>query len=163
MSEATLQMEQKHGVKAKQGKYLTFALGSEEYGLEILKVREIIGYISAWKPPNEPIRPASSWSKSPRANTVSAPESWWIAFKRFWTLPPTRSRTLRNSAPTSTLNSSWEWEKSPTPSKSFLISTVSWEMTKWRPSPVCLKRKTLEPMSQKLKKITCYLKGDSNV
>ena len=26
------------------GKYLTFALGSEEYGLEILKVREIIGY-----------------------------------------------------------------------------------------------------------------------
>ncbi|MBN2704208.1 MAG: purine-binding chemotaxis protein CheW [Pontiellaceae bacterium] len=26
------------------GKYLTFALGSEEYGLEILKVREIVGY-----------------------------------------------------------------------------------------------------------------------
>ena len=28
----------------KAGKCLTFALGSEEYGLEILKVREIIGY-----------------------------------------------------------------------------------------------------------------------
>lgn len=27
------------------GKYLTFALGKEEYGLEILKVREIIGYM----------------------------------------------------------------------------------------------------------------------
>ena len=29
----------------KGGKYLTFALGNEEYGLEILKVREIIGYM----------------------------------------------------------------------------------------------------------------------
>lgn len=29
----------------KEGKYLTFALGTEEYGLEILKVREIIGYM----------------------------------------------------------------------------------------------------------------------
>lgn len=29
----------------KEGKYLTFALGNEEYGLEILKVREIIGYM----------------------------------------------------------------------------------------------------------------------
>jgi len=28
---------------AKEGKYLTFALGKEDYGLEILKVREIIG------------------------------------------------------------------------------------------------------------------------
>jgi len=27
------------------GKYLTFALGKEEYGLEILKVREIIGFM----------------------------------------------------------------------------------------------------------------------
>ncbi len=27
----------------KEGKYLTFALAHEEYGLEILKVREIIG------------------------------------------------------------------------------------------------------------------------
>jgi len=29
----------------KEGKYLTFALAHEEYGLEILKVREIIGYM----------------------------------------------------------------------------------------------------------------------
>ena len=29
----------------KDGKYLTFALGPEEYGLEILKVREILGYL----------------------------------------------------------------------------------------------------------------------
>lgn len=27
------------------GKYLTFILDNEEYGLEILKVREIIGYM----------------------------------------------------------------------------------------------------------------------
>ena len=33
------------------GKYLTFALGSEEYGLEILKVREIIGYQKITKVP----------------------------------------------------------------------------------------------------------------
>ena len=32
-------------VAEKGGKYLTFALGHEEYGLEILKVREIIGYM----------------------------------------------------------------------------------------------------------------------
>lgn len=31
--------------RGKEGKYLTFALGHEEFGLEILKVREIIGYI----------------------------------------------------------------------------------------------------------------------
>lgn len=31
------------GSTARGGKYLTFALGKEEYGLEILKVREIIG------------------------------------------------------------------------------------------------------------------------
>ncbi|MHC4425095.1 MAG: hypothetical protein ACYSYV_03235 [Planctomycetota bacterium] len=29
----------------KEGKYLTFALVDEEYGLEILKVCEIIGYM----------------------------------------------------------------------------------------------------------------------
>ncbi len=35
----------KDAISQKEGKYLTFALGSEEYGLEILKVREIIGYM----------------------------------------------------------------------------------------------------------------------
>ena len=33
------------GRNARAGKYLTFALGREEYGLEILKVREIIGFL----------------------------------------------------------------------------------------------------------------------
>ena len=36
------------------GKYLTFALGREEYGLEILKVREIIGYMDITAVPHTP-------------------------------------------------------------------------------------------------------------
>jgi purine-binding chemotaxis protein CheW len=36
------------------GKYLTFALGKEEYGLEILRVREIIGYMDITAVPNTP-------------------------------------------------------------------------------------------------------------
>jgi purine-binding chemotaxis protein CheW len=36
------------------GKYLTFSLGSEEYGLEILKVREIIGYLDTTAVPHTP-------------------------------------------------------------------------------------------------------------
>jgi|GEM_PF-6991885 len=54
----------------KEGKYLTFALAQEEYGLEILKVREIIGYVdvNAAPPlsqrcgldPTEGARPCSS-------------------------------------------------------------------------------------------------------
>src|SRR5512140_2937347 len=39
---------------SKQGKYLTFALGNEEYGLEILKVREIIGYMDITAVPQMP-------------------------------------------------------------------------------------------------------------
>ena len=38
----------------KEGKYLTFALGAEEYGLEILKVREIIGYMDITAIPQTP-------------------------------------------------------------------------------------------------------------
>jgi purine-binding chemotaxis protein CheW len=38
----------------KDGKYLTFALANEEYGLEILKVREIIGYINVTAVPQTP-------------------------------------------------------------------------------------------------------------
>jgi purine-binding chemotaxis protein CheW len=38
----------------KQGKYLTFALGDEEYGLEILKVREINGYMDITPVPQTP-------------------------------------------------------------------------------------------------------------
>ncbi|MBU1086731.1 MAG: chemotaxis protein CheW [Candidatus Omnitrophica bacterium] len=39
---------------AKEGKYLTFALRNEEYGLEILKVREIIGLMEITAIPNVP-------------------------------------------------------------------------------------------------------------
>ncbi len=39
---------------ARGGKYLTFALGREEYGLEILKVREIIGYMEITAVPRTP-------------------------------------------------------------------------------------------------------------
>jgi purine-binding chemotaxis protein CheW len=38
----------------KEGKYLTFALGREEYGIEILKVREIIGYMNITAVPQTP-------------------------------------------------------------------------------------------------------------
>jgi purine-binding chemotaxis protein CheW len=41
-------------VRDKEGKYLTFALANEEYGLEILKVREIIGYIDVTAVPQTP-------------------------------------------------------------------------------------------------------------
>ena len=40
--------------RAKPGKYLTFALGPEEFGLEILKVREIIGYMEITAIPQTP-------------------------------------------------------------------------------------------------------------
>lgn len=36
------------------GKYLTFALGREGYGIEILKVREIIGYMDITSVPRTP-------------------------------------------------------------------------------------------------------------
>jgi purine-binding chemotaxis protein CheW len=36
------------------GKYLTFARGTEEYGIEILKVREIIGYMEITAVPRTP-------------------------------------------------------------------------------------------------------------
>ncbi len=40
--------------REKEGKYLTFALAQEEYGLEILKVREIVGYIDVTAVPQTP-------------------------------------------------------------------------------------------------------------
>ncbi|MCK5565970.1 MAG: chemotaxis protein CheW, partial [Planctomycetes bacterium] len=39
----------------REGKYLTFALANEEYGLEILKVREIIGYMEITNVPQTPM------------------------------------------------------------------------------------------------------------
>jgi purine-binding chemotaxis protein CheW len=55
MSETATQTEERrNALLAKEGKYLTFALGPEEYGLEILKVREIIGYMEITAVPQTP-------------------------------------------------------------------------------------------------------------
>jgi purine-binding chemotaxis protein CheW len=40
--------------QTRAGKYLTFAMDNEEYGLEILKVREIIGYMQITAIPKTP-------------------------------------------------------------------------------------------------------------
>ena len=56
MAEVTVQTKGSRAgsALAKEGKYLTFALAQEEYGLEILKVREIIGYIDVTAVPQTP-------------------------------------------------------------------------------------------------------------
>ena len=55
MTNVAEQVEQVNSaLTGKEGKYLTFALGSEEYGLEILKVREIIGYMGITAVPQTP-------------------------------------------------------------------------------------------------------------
>ena len=55
MTTAAVQNRQEHqAMLEKEGKYLTFALANEEYGLEILKVREIIGYIDVTAVPQTP-------------------------------------------------------------------------------------------------------------
>ena len=58
MTELTTQNEHTEqinkAVRNREGKYLTFALASEEYGLEILKVREIIGYMEITAVPQTP-------------------------------------------------------------------------------------------------------------
>jgi purine-binding chemotaxis protein CheW len=52
MSNATLAPAEAAATRG--GKYLTFALGKEEYGLEILKVREIIGWLDITALPRTP-------------------------------------------------------------------------------------------------------------
>ena len=55
MSQTVTQLERVNtALTNKEGKYLTFALGAEEYGLEILKVREIIGYMEITAVPQTP-------------------------------------------------------------------------------------------------------------
>ena len=55
MAEIATQTDQSNkALLDKEGKYLTFALGPEEYGLEILKVREIIGYMEITAVPQTP-------------------------------------------------------------------------------------------------------------
>ncbi len=51
---ATTVLDEPKAVNNKGGKYLTFALGKEEYGLEILKVREIFGYMEITAIPRTP-------------------------------------------------------------------------------------------------------------
>lgn len=46
--------EKQPGILAKEGKYLTFNLGMEVYGIEILKVQEIIGMMSVTRVPKTP-------------------------------------------------------------------------------------------------------------
>lgn len=55
MAQSTAQTQKSPtAVRKEDGKYLTFALAHEEYGLEILKVREIIGYIDVTAVPQTP-------------------------------------------------------------------------------------------------------------
>jgi purine-binding chemotaxis protein CheW len=55
MAEVLTQAElSRRASQTREGKYLTFALAREEYGLEILKVREIIGYMNITAIPQTP-------------------------------------------------------------------------------------------------------------
>jgi purine-binding chemotaxis protein CheW len=54
MAETGTQVAKGRSATQKAGKYLTFALGREEFGLEILKVREIIGYMDITAVPQTP-------------------------------------------------------------------------------------------------------------
>ncbi len=55
MTETVTQTQQSsNALLDKEGKYLTFALASEEYGLEILKVREIFGHMEITAVPQTP-------------------------------------------------------------------------------------------------------------
>jgi purine-binding chemotaxis protein CheW len=55
MAEITAQSEQVNKeISKKGGKYLTFGLANAEYGLEILKVRQIIGYLEITPVPQTP-------------------------------------------------------------------------------------------------------------
>ncbi len=52
MAEQEMLLKQEQGTRA--GKYLTFVIADEEYGLEILKVREIIGIMDITAVPKTP-------------------------------------------------------------------------------------------------------------
>ncbi len=49
-----LNQEIEQRIKEKQGKYLTFMLAEEEYGISILKIREIVGMMPVTPVPNTP-------------------------------------------------------------------------------------------------------------
>jgi purine-binding chemotaxis protein CheW len=52
---AVTNREKQPGIPAKAGKYLTFNLGMEVYGIEILKVQEIMGMMTVTRVPKTPI------------------------------------------------------------------------------------------------------------
>jgi purine-binding chemotaxis protein CheW len=54
MAVETTTHDKSSGILAKEGKYLTFNLGREVYGIEILKVQEIIGMMSVTRVPKTP-------------------------------------------------------------------------------------------------------------
>jgi len=55
VTEVSAQIQEPAGAtRRKEGENLTFALADEEYGLEIRKVREIIGYIDVTAAPQTP-------------------------------------------------------------------------------------------------------------
>ncbi|MEW6267056.1 MAG: chemotaxis protein CheW [Thermodesulfobacteriota bacterium] len=54
MSDMAAARRQTAGVDAREGKYLTFSLAPEEYGVGILKVREIIGMLAITPVPQTP-------------------------------------------------------------------------------------------------------------
>ncbi len=54
MTEAVMDLGSTQATSAQQGKYLTFVIADEEYGVEILKVREIIGYMKVTEVPQTP-------------------------------------------------------------------------------------------------------------
>ncbi len=58
MQMATMKEEKRmdvSGAQSHEGKYLTFVLSDEEYGIEILKVREIIGIMNITPVPQTPV------------------------------------------------------------------------------------------------------------
>jgi len=51
---SVIEYEAANATPSRAGKYLTFGLGKEGYGLQILKVREIIGYMDITAVPQTP-------------------------------------------------------------------------------------------------------------
>src|SRR5947209_12320557 len=47
-------LTEKTGLSADSNQFLTFSLGDEEYGVDILKVQEIKGYVPTTRLPNSP-------------------------------------------------------------------------------------------------------------
>lgn len=53
-TQAAVKMQEGAGLKGREGKYLTFSLAQEEYGIGILKVKEIIGVMPITSVPQAP-------------------------------------------------------------------------------------------------------------